>query len=98
LWSSSAHPLATEAQSKAATVNLFFVQNWLHDWYYDSGFTEATGNAQVDNFGRGGVGGDPIIAHAQANALGGSRDNANMATPEDGLSPVTNMFLFSGKA
>ncbi|HEY0987226.1 MAG TPA: M36 family metallopeptidase, partial [Kofleriaceae bacterium] len=89
-------PLANVNQSKAAAVNLFFVQNWLHDWYYDSGFTEATGNAQLDNFGRGGVGGDPIIAHAQANALGGSRDNANMATPEDGLSPVTNMFLWSG--
>jgi large repetitive protein len=94
----NAEPLANETQSKAAAVNLFFVQNWLHDWYYDSGFTEATGNAQVDNFGRGGVGGDPIIAHAQADALGGSRDNANMATPEDGLSPITNMFLFSGKA
>jgi hypothetical protein len=93
----TAEPLANVTQSKAATVNLFFVQNWLHDWYYDSGFTEATGNAQVDNFGRGGVGGDPIIAHAQANALGGSRDNANMATPDDGLSPITNMFLWSGK-
>jgi hypothetical protein len=91
-------PLANVNQSKAAAVNLFFVQNWLHDWFYDSGFTEATGNAQVDNFGRGGIGGDPIIAHAQANALGGSRDNANMATPEDGLSPVTNMFLWSGRA
>jgi hypothetical protein len=91
-------PLDNVNQSKAAVVNLFFVQNWLHDWYYDSGFTEATGNAQVDNFGRGGIGGDPILAHAQANALGGSRDNANMATPEDGLSPVTNMFLWSGRA
>jgi hypothetical protein len=92
----TAEPLATAAQSEAAAVNVFFVTNWLHDWYYDSGFTEATGNAQTDNFDRGGVAGDPLIAHAQANALGGSRDNANMTTPDDGLSPVMNMFLWSG--
>jgi hypothetical protein len=89
-------PLANVTQSKAAAVNVFFVTNWLHDWYYDSGFTEATGNAQTDNFGRGGVGGDPLIARAQSAALAGSRDNANMATPSDGLSPIMNMFLWSG--
>jgi len=92
----TAEPLATPDQSKAAAVNVFFVTNWLHDWYYDSGFTEATGDAQLDNFGRGGAGGDPLVAHAQANALGGSRDNANMTTPADGLSPTMNMFLWSG--
>src|SRR5262249_13977516 len=32
-----AEPLATVTQSKAAAVNVFFVANWLHDWYYDSG-------------------------------------------------------------
>jgi len=92
----TAEPLATPEQSKAAAVNVFFVTNWLHDWYYDSGFTEATGNAQLDNFGRGGVGGDPLVARAQANALGGSRNNANMSTPADGLSPIMNMFLWTG--
>src|SRR6185436_17979071 len=94
----TAEPLANVTQSKAAAVNVFFVTNWLHDWYYDSGFTEATGNAQVDNFGRGGVDGDPLIAHAQANAIGGSRNNANIATPDDGASPNMNMFLWTGKA
>jgi fungalysin metallopeptidase (M36)/PA domain-containing protein/fungalysin/thermolysin propeptide len=92
----TAGPLANPTQSKAAAVNVFYVTNWLHDWYYDSGFTEATGNAQTDNFGRGGVGGDPLIARAQSGALSGSRDNANMATPSDGLSPIMNMFLWSG--
>lgn len=94
----TAEPLATPEQSKAAAVNVFYVTNWMHDWYYDSGFTEVTGNAQLDNLGRGGIGGDPLVAHAQADALGGSRDNANMATPADGLSPTMNMFLWSGKA
>ncbi|HSR99934.1 MAG TPA: M36 family metallopeptidase [Kofleriaceae bacterium] len=92
----TAEPLATTDQSKAAAVNVFYVTNWMHDWWYDSGFTEATGNAQVDNLGRGGIAGDPLIAHAQADALGGSRDNANMTTPADGLSPVMNMFLWTG--
>jgi large repetitive protein len=92
----AAEPLATPDQSKAAAVNVFYMTNWMHDWYYDSGFTEATGNAQLDNFGRGGVGGDPLVALAQADAIGGSRDNALMATPEDGLSPTMFMFLWSG--
>jgi hypothetical protein len=92
----TAEPLATVDQSKAAAVNVFYVTNWLHDWYYDSGFTEATGNAQVDNFGRGGIGGDPLLALAQADALGVSRDNAFMMTPDDGLSPRMRMFLWTG--
>jgi fungalysin metallopeptidase (M36)/PA domain-containing protein len=92
----TAEPLATPTQSKAAAVNVFFVTNWLHDWYYDSGFTEATRNAQQDNLGRGGVGGDPLIARAQSAALAGQRDNANMTTPDDGVSPFMNMFLWTG--
>src|SRR5262249_4412090 len=54
-------PLANANQSSAAAVNSFYIANWLHDWWYDSGFTEATGNAQVDNFGRGGVANDPML-------------------------------------
>ncbi len=90
-----AEALANPTQLKAGAVNLFFVNNWLHDWFYDSGFTELTGNAQLDNYGRGGVAGDPLLGMAQANALGGSRNNATMATPADGLSPVMNMFLWT---
>ncbi len=88
-------PLANADQSKAAATNLFFVNNWLHDWYYDSGFTEATGNAQLDNFGRGGIDGDRLIGHAQRDATVGARDNAFIFVPGDGMSPEMNMFLFS---
>src|SRR6185369_8812187 len=64
---------------------------WLHDWYYDAGFTEAAGNAQTDNFGRGGSAGDSIIAEGQDfNA----RNNANMATPADGGRPRMRMYVF----
>jgi len=90
-------PLATQSQSLAATTQLFYVNNWLHDWWYDSGFNEAAGNAQLDNFGRGGMDGDPLHAEAQDGALAGSRNNANMSTPADGESPRMQMFLWNGK-
>ena len=94
-YDTTLEPLATPDQIKAGVVNLFFLDNWMHDWWYDSGFTEATGNAQVDNFGRGGAAGDPITALAQAGANNGARDNATMATPADGLSPRQRIFLFT---
>ncbi|MGE3546153.1 MAG: M36 family metallopeptidase, partial [Kofleriaceae bacterium] len=88
-------PLETPTQSKAATVNAFFVVNWLHDWFYDSGFTEVTGNAQLDNYGRGGIAGDPILIAAQAGANVGSRNNATMSTPADGSRPRMRMYLWT---
>jgi len=88
-------PLATPDQIKAGVTSTFFLTNWMHDWWYDSGFTEATGNAQVDNYGRGGIAGDPIVVLAQAGALVGSRDNASMSTPADGRSPRMRIFVFT---
>jgi extracellular elastinolytic metalloproteinase len=74
-------------------VGMFFHVNWLHDRWYEAGFDEAAGNAQQDNFGRGGVGGDPILA--EGNDFSGT-DNANMSTPADGASPRMQMFEFLG--
>jgi hypothetical protein len=74
-------------------VGMFFHVNWLHDRWYEAGFDEASGNAQTDNFGRGGVDGDPILA--EGNDRSGT-DNANMATPPDGASPRMQMFEFLG--
>jgi len=88
-------PLATVTQSKAAAVNVFFVVNWLHDWWYDSGFTEATGTGQLDNFGRGGVANDRLLITAQAGANTGLRNNADMTTPGDGARPRMRMFLWT---
>jgi hypothetical protein len=88
-------PLANATQAKAASVNAFYIVNWLHDWFYDSGFTEATGTAQTDNFGRGGVANDPMLVLAQASANIGARNNANMATPGDGARPRMRMFLWT---
>jgi extracellular elastinolytic metalloproteinase len=74
-------------------IGMFFHVNWLHDRWYEAGFDEASGNAQKENFGRGGIGGDPILA--EGNDLSGT-DNANMSTPADGDSPIMQMYEFVG--
>jgi large repetitive protein len=76
----------------AAITQLFYTNNFLHDWFYDSGFDEAAGNAQTSNFGRGGVEGDNLRVEAQDyNGL----NNANMATPADGSRPRMQMFVWN---
>ncbi|MDB5969084.1 MAG: Chitinase [Hydrocarboniphaga sp.] len=84
---------STDNAKNAAIVNLFYMNNWLHDWWYDHGFNEAAGNAQTSNYGRNGSEGDAISAQGQ-DASG--RDNANMSTPADGGSPTMQMYLFDG--
>ncbi|MFP2927497.1 myxosortase-dependent M36 family metallopeptidase [Pyxidicoccus sp. 3LG] len=86
-------PNANAEQISAATTSLFYMNNWLHDWFYDAGFDEASGNAQTSNFGRGGEEGDAIRAQAQDYS---GTNNANMQTPSDGDSPRMQMYLFSG--
>jgi extracellular elastinolytic metalloproteinase len=45
-----------------------------HDLLYRLGFDEVSGNFQMDNFGRGGLGGDGVICQAQD---GSGTDNAS---------------------
>ncbi|MBS1118916.1 MAG: Extracellular elastinolytic metalloproteinase precursor [Deltaproteobacteria bacterium] len=87
----NAEPDASAAQRMAAVTQQFYVTNWMHDYFYDSGFTEAAGNAQTSNLGRGGLGGDVLHAEGQD---GSGTNNANMFTPGDGQSPVMQMFVF----
>ena len=82
---------ATNLQN--SLVGMFFHVNWLHDRWYDAGFDEGAGNAKDNNFGRGGVGGDQVLA--EGNDFSGT-DNANMSTPADGASPRMQMFEFLG--
>ena len=97
VYDTALEPMSSMQQQMASITSLFYVMNWLHDFWYDAGFTEAAGNAQALNYGRGGVEGDPLLAEAQDNANGGSRNNANMSTPEDGMSPRMQVFLWSGR-
>jgi hypothetical protein len=81
-------------QNRAVAVqNLFFLNNVIHDELHGRGFNEVAGNFQENNFGRGGVGGDAVLAEAQD---GGGLNNANFATPPDGRNPRMQMYLWSG--
>jgi hypothetical protein len=74
---------------------LFYNINFLHDWFYDAGFDEASGNSQTDNFGRGGLGNDSMKAQVQDFA---AFNNANMLTPADGSRPRMRMYNFNSPA
>jgi len=85
-----------------STVQLFYWCNWMHDRLYGLGFTEAAGNFQHDNFGRGGIGGDAVVAESQWGWFSGIANNAFFATPPgDGITtfnPWLASFLFNGPA
>jgi MYXO-CTERM domain-containing protein len=85
-------PDVNETQVMAAVTSLFYLNNFFHDWYYDAGFDEAAGNAQNNNFGRGGLQNDAILAEGQDFS---GTNNANMQTPSDGANPVMQMYVFS---
>ena len=82
------------AYSNAVVVSLFYWNNWAHDKFYEYGFTEAAGNFQANNFGRGGVGGDPVQADGQDSYASTNFNNANFSTPTDGGSPRMQMYIF----
>ena len=75
-----------------AITNLFYWNNLLHDVLWHYGFDEPAGNFQVNNFGRGGQGGDPVLADAQD---GSGTNNANFSTPPDGLPPRMQMYVWT---
>jgi uncharacterized repeat protein (TIGR01451 family) len=77
----------------ASVVQLFYWNNWIHDKLYELGFTEAAGNFQTDNFGRGGLGNDAVRADSQD---GSGLNNANFATPPDGIPGRMQMYIWDG--
>jgi subtilisin-like proprotein convertase family protein len=74
-------------------VQMFFWSNRYHDRLYDLGFTEAARNFQQDNFGRGGLGNDRILAQGQDYS---GINNANFFAPPDGTSGTMQLLLFPG--
>ncbi|KAH9253798.1 hypothetical protein BASA83_004293 [Batrachochytrium salamandrivorans] len=80
-----------DANVVAAAVNLFYLNNIMHDITYQYGFTESAGNFQKDNFGKGGKGGDAVIINV-INAF--DFNNANFIVPADGQSGIMNMYRF----
>ncbi len=93
----------------AATTNLFYLNNVIHDVTYQYGFDEVSGNFQENNYGNGGpLAG--IYAGTPANFGGGiplnltsdlvliEDDNAGASTdPNDGCDNITNGGALNGK-
>ena len=84
--------LAPDTYRPAAVTNLFYWNNLVHDFSYKYGFTEAAGNFQVNNYGRGGTANDDVRAEAQDFS---GTNNANFATPTDGSRPRMQMFVWN---
>lgn len=88
------------AYMPAATTNLFYMNNIMHDIWYQYGFNEVSGNFQKDNYGRGGIAsatGDYVKADAQDGYSQTTQtlNNANFSTPNDGTIPRMQMFLWN---
>ena len=79
-------------QQAAVVTNLFYYNNFMHDFSYRLGFTETARNFQTNNYGRGGTGNDSVRAEAQD---GSGTNNANFATPPDGSRPRMQQYLFT---
>ena len=83
---------APTTYTAAATTNLFYANNIIHDVLYQYGFDEASGNFQENNYGNGGAGSDAVQADAQD---GSGFNNANFGTPPDGFNPRMQQFIFN---
>ncbi len=79
----------------AATTNLFYINNVIHDVFYIHGFDEENGNFQFNNYGNGGEENDHVLAQAQD---GGGINNANFGTPPDGGNGRMQMYLWNRRA
>lgn len=77
-------------QYAAAQTQVFYVSNFLHDWFYDVGFDEEAGNAQHDNYARGGEAGDQLLIDRFP------WEGAWISVPADGASPSMSLGIFSG--
>ncbi len=90
----NARPLDSQP---AFVTNLFYWNNLMHDISYRYGFTEAAGNFQQNNYGKGGLGGDYVRAEAQD---GSGRNNANFSTPSEvaGNPNVPRMQMFEWRS
>ncbi len=85
--------LLPASYADAATTQLFYINNKYHDLLWGYGFDEPAGNFQSENFGRGGRGGDPVIAFSQD---GAGQNNADFSTPPDGSKPRMRMYTWDG--
>ena len=98
---------ALDDDQDIGVTQMFYYTNDMHDWLYALGFDEPSGNFQVDNFGRGGSDGDPVLAESQDGWDFGCLDqamppnairclnNANFGTNADGSTARMQMYMFT---
>jgi Zn-dependent metalloprotease len=80
---------------KASATNLFYWVNTAHDRFYGLGFTETSRNFQLDNGGRGGMGGDAVRAETLRGASAGVRNNAFFSPTLDGSPPLLATLMWT---
>lgn len=78
----------------AATTNLFYMNNIMHDVFYQYGFDEENGNFQETNYSNLAEANDHVLAQSQD---GGGINNANFGTPPDGGNGRMQMYLWNRK-
>ncbi|KAK0452843.1 Fungalysin metallopeptidase-domain-containing protein [Desarmillaria tabescens] len=76
----------------AARTNAFYIINKVHDFTYKYGWTESAYNFQLDNFGKGGAGGDRVQMSVQDSS---GFNNANFLTLPDGQNGTCRMYVFT---
>jgi hypothetical protein len=82
----------------ASLTNLFYINNMMHDIWYQYGFDEESGNFQENNYGNSSSpwgSGDSVNADGQD---GDGMNNASFSTPPDGANPTMTMYLWAGPA
>lgn len=88
-----------EDYTDAAVVQLFYMNNIIHDFTFAYGFDEEAGNFQANNYGGGqGLGGDYVRAQAQDGIDLDPEEfinNANFGSPPDGQNGRMQMFLWN---
>lgn len=89
--------VAADTYISAATTNLFYMINVLHDVWYQYGFNEPNGNFQQTNYISGGSASDAVWGDAQdgSQVATPATNNANFSTPADGSRPRMQMFLWN---
>ncbi len=88
-WSAASAP---STYREAAATNAFYWANMAHDIFWRHGFTEAAGNMQANNYGRGGTGNDPLLVEIQD---GSGVNNANGSSTLDGTSPRIQLYIWN---
>lgn len=68
----------------ALATNAFYWGNRLHDIFYRHGFNEVARNMQTNNYGRGGIGGDPLRIEILS---GASTNDTTWVAADEGESP-----------